>query len=228
MRTMIVIPTYDGKMHSGLLHSTRTCAKEQPYAIGTSGSSFLTRCFNVLWAGCLNARDKGFTHFCMLHADVVPDGQWLDKMHEIMAAKEADILSVVMPIKSQEGVTSTALDVRDHWQVQRLTMHEIFKLDPTFTHEKILINTGLMLVDIRKPWVENVFFRTEDLMEKVDGKFKVRAMSEDWAFSRDARAAGAKIFATREVLAIHHGNASFPNSFEWGTLTTDHPARPPE
>ena len=46
-------------------------------------------------------------------------------------------------------------------------------------------------------------------------------MPEDWLFSRQARANGAKLFATREVKLLHRGPKSFGNMNAWGTAKTD-------
>ena len=129
----------------------------------------------------LSTNERMASHFCLLHDDIVPEPLWLDKMMRIMEEQHADILSVVVPLKNDKGLTSTALDVGvgdedPHWRVKRLTLKEIYNdYEPTFTHEKLLVNTGLMLVDLRKPWVENVWFAFEDKIipdPKAPGEFQ--------------------------------------------------------
>lgn len=213
---LLSIPTYDNLVRAKHLHMVRTASNQFPVSIQTGSHSVLTKNFNFLWANALNQR-KVCTHFLMLHADITPEEGFIDKMMKTMENLEADVLSVVSPIKSSEGLTSTAIDIDGIWNVKRLTMKEIFDRDPTFTDEKLLINTGLMLVNMQKPWVEKICFRFEDAIIVEDEKFKAVGMSEDWLFSRDAKALGAKIFATREISILHHGNAAYPNNSVWGT-----------
>lgn len=193
--------------------------------------SILTKNFNILWTAALNMRDDGVTHFAMLHEDIGPEPWWLDKMMTLMTHNQADILSVIVPIKNNEGMTSTALDVPVPtqkipfpWRVQRLTMHEVGALAPTFTHSKLLVNTGLMLVDIRKPWVEQCWFEFKDeiIPDPLDPrKFIAVGSPEDWNFSRRARALGASIWATREIRVEHWGRSRWANAGTWGTKKTD-------
>ena len=128
------------------------------------------------------------------------------------------------------GVADEVVDVGvgdedPHWRVKRLTLNEIYNdYEPTFTHEKLLVNTGLMLVDLRKTWVENVWFAFEDKIipdPKAPGNFKAVGISEDWFFSRRARELGAKLFATREVAVRHVGSADYSNASAWGSLGED-------
>ena len=112
-----------------------------------------------------------------------------------------------------------------HWRVKRLTLQEIYQqYPPTFTHEKLLVNTGLILIDFRKPWVEKVWFEFEDRIiadPKSPGNFLAVGMSEDWVFSRRARSLGATLYATREVTVTHAGRKDYSNAAAWGTLAED-------
>lgn len=219
---IVGIPTYDGQVHSGIIGAMRSASKYKQVFLGTSKLSILTHSFNSLWAGALNLRKQGASHFCMLHADIAPEDFWLDKMLEIFHAKKASVLSAVMPIKSSSGFTSTAIETDNPWRPKRYTMTEIDAMpEPTFTHEKLLINTGLMLVDITQPWVEKICFKFTDYIELKDGKYYAYNVPEDWNFSKDARALGASLWATRSVKAMHHGNAAYPNYGVWGTKETD-------
>jgi hypothetical protein len=190
--------------------------------------SALTRNFNELWCAALNEREKGVTHFMMLHDDIAPEPWFADTMMDIMTSNNADVVSVIVPIKDHTGYTSTALDAppfagADPWRVTRLTMHEVYNDYPaTFTRHNLLINTGCMLVDIRKPWVEQVRFRFEDKIVKRNGKFYAENMPEDWLFSQDALKLGAKLYATRVVKVNHVGQIKFSNALTWGTEKSDH------
>jgi GT2 family glycosyltransferase len=227
----IGIPTYDGRVHKNLANALqKATANRYPKTTSIITCSILTRAFNLLYAHALNERKNGTTHFCLLHDDVVPQPLWLDEMMRVMQKHQADVLSVVIPIKNEKGLTSTALDVGigeedPHWRVKRLTLTEIYNdYEPTFTHEKLLVNTGLLLVDLRKSWVENVWFAFEDRIipdAKVPGDFKAVGVSEDWFFSRRARELGAKLYATREISVLHSGSADYSNSSMWGSLGED-------
>lgn len=225
------IPTYDGRVHKNLTTALQNAtANRHPKLTSIITSSILTRTFNLLFAHALNERENGVTHFCLLHDDVVPEPLWLDKMMRIMKRAEADVLSVVVPMKDERGLTSTALDFplggsMPHWNVKRLTLTEIYgHYEATFSHEQLLLNTGLMLVDLRKPWVESVWFAFEDKIipnPERPGHFMVVGVSEDWYFSRAARALGAKLFATREVSVTHTGSRDYSNASAWGSLQED-------
>ncbi len=230
-KVFLGIPCYGNQVNEGVIDAV-ACASKRGLVAAKQALNFsiLTHTFNMLWASALNHRKtKGITHFALLHADIGPEVLWLDKMMDLMNEHGADVLSAVSPIKDDKGLTSTALDepVGGHdpyWRVRRLSLHEIHKKFPgTFTHGKLLVNTGCMLVDLRKPWVEKICFRFENAMlphPTVEGDFMPVVLPEDWAFSRDAKKLGAKLFATREVSLYHEGNIRFTNG-EWGQWQTD-------
>lgn len=214
MRTLLGLPTYDGNINI----RTAFAASSSGADIAFSQDSMLTRCFNRLWVQALELRKRDFTHFCMLHADIVPGEGFLDKMHKIMAGTGADVLSVISPLKNADGLTSTALEnEEDSWRCSRFTMRQLQTMPDTFTHPRLLLNTGLMLVDMRKGWVEQMYFRTEDTIE--DGR--VLSLTEDYLFSMDARERGAKLVATRAVGLEHVGTASYTNVGGWGLRELD-------
>lgn len=231
-RVYLGIPSYGGQVHEGILGAVLHCSNVGYIGwLEVASRSFLTQNFNHLYVEALNLRDQGITHFCMLHDDIVPEKFWLDKLMGLMNQHGADMLSAIVPMKNHEGMTSTALEVPlgggsdPEWRFKRLTMTEVFRdYQPTFSHEKLLLNTGLMLIDLSKPWVEKVCFRFENkIIPHPDkpGKLHARSMSEDWLFSRDARALGAKLFATREVKLVHCGKAAYTNTHAWGSIKED-------
>lgn len=229
MSIYLGIPCHDGRLDKGHLESLLTYKSPHLRAVNVMSQSMLTKNFNTLFAHALNERKKGITHFAMLHSDVVPEKMWLDKLYKLMNEHQADVISAIVPIKSEHGLTSTGFDeaidgVEDwYYRPKRLTMTEAYKeFEPTFTNEKLLVNTGCMLIDIRKAWVEKIWFEFEDkIVEKEPGYFVPICVPEDWNFSRRARAMGAKLFATREVLTWHMGGGAFSNSQAWGSLEHD-------
>jgi hypothetical protein len=232
-RVFIGVPSYDDRINSAILNAlffaSRTEPKSDLVAIVESGS-WLTRNFNSLYAAALNMREeKNLTHFCLLHDDIaINEPWWLDKMLDLMEEKGADILSAIVPIKNGTGLTSTAFDelIGDPPHVRRLTLHEAFtNFPPTFTQDKLLLNTGLMLVDIRKVWAEMLFFEFEDRILKIPNgdktTFRAVGCPEDWNFSRKARSLGAKLFATREIKVTHVGTGRFSNHMPAGSMKED-------
>src|SRR5258706_6916604 len=223
------IPTYDGRVGQGIVNALFGGGHVVD-RIHIQWGSLLTKNFNVAYATALNNRKNAITHFCILHEDITPEPLWLKKMMAIMESKRADILSVVVPLKSELGVTSTALDEKcswedAHWRPRRLTLTEVFKnYEPTFTDAHLLVNTGLMLVDLRPAWAEKLYFEFEDKF--IPHPYKPELVipvnvSEDWNFSRKARKEGARIWATREIKVTHTGQHTFKNDHIWGTLERD-------
>lgn len=231
-RTLLAIPTYLGRLENSdvifsLVHATKAGSENQ-WQLGLSSSSANATGFNQLYCQALDLRDKGqASHFLMLHSDIVPEIHFIDKMHEIMEKTGCDVLSAVSPIKDRLGLTSTALEQavgdRDaEWGgPRRLTMREIMKMPPTFTAPNLLVNDGLMLVDLRKPWTDQMYFHFDDRIGMYQGKRVPQMRPEDWNWSRDARKLGATLYATREVKLTHRGQQDFPNSCAWGEMQTD-------
>jgi hypothetical protein len=184
-------------------------------------SSLLAYGFNKLWTHALAERKNGLTHFLMLHADVVPwsDG-WLSQLHQEMERIGAQVLSAVSPLKDWTGLTSTAIDGEP---IRRLTMTEIMARPESFTDPDLMVNTGMLLVDMRGDWVEQVYFTIKDgLRKNPDGSYTVLCEGEDWSFSRQVRRLGIALWATRKVRLMHVGQGYFPNFQQWGTETRDH------
>ena len=222
------LPSYHGENPVAQTFEVFNQGPEFPMRVRPFKFSLLGYAFNFLWADALNSRKThGITHFLMIHADIVPiAGQaWLKTLLEEMEVMGADILSVVAPIKNTDGLTSTGIRFGapfHPWMVKRYTMKEIFELPETFTHPQLVVNTGMMLVDIRKPWVEKIFFHIkDDMIRHEDGNFEPIVFPEDWNFSEEAKALGAKVFATRKVRIEHHGAQIFPNDAPWGAMSTD-------
>ncbi len=222
LKVFLGIPSYDRKLHWKLFEALLGGKREVPVRPFLYGSSLPTYGFNMIWAEALNARAHGFTHFAMVHTDISPELGFVDKLIDIMQRHEADVVSAVVPIKTAEGLTSTALESVHPFQPKRFTMKEIFQREPTFTDPHLLLNTGCMLVDFRKPWVEEIVFHYENIIGRMEsGAFGAMSFPEDWHFSRQARKLGARLFATREVRLTHWGEAPFENAEPWGTCETD-------
>ena len=223
---MLGIPTYKSDMTVGLLFPMLNMSKKHRVEVANSDTSATCFSFNKLWIDAIALWEAGkISHFMMVHSDIVPENLFVDKMMTIIERCNGDVLSAIVPIKNNAGLTSTAMDepMADEdprWRVRRVTMHEAHALPKTWTHDLVLLNTGLMLVKMGE-WCKNIHFHFDDDIILYRGKRHPVCFPEDWNFSRDAKKLGAKLYATREVALTHIGNTGFPNYNAWGTLKTD-------
>jgi hypothetical protein len=197
-----------------------------------------------LWSQGLNSAHRGaVTHFAMLHSDVVPDPGWIDTLLSELDERDADLVSVAIPIKDKRGLTSCGLgDHADPWAAfRRFTMHELMEMPPTFgitdtphPDKFLLHNTGCWVADLRKPlWRETdsagclkAYFNFP-LRGRMNERGEVihERESEDWHFSRQMAFLGANTFITRKVAVTHNGNMEFSNSSAWGLYEHDEETR---
>lgn len=221
-KVFIALPSYNGQSASKQLYSLSAIVKKGWLVASTEFSS-LAHSFNRMWADCLNRkRTEGFTHFVMCHADIVPHGNWIQILLDEMKTHGADIISAISPIKDHLGITSTGRMRPDVKCIERFTMHQVYQLPETFTFPDIVLNTGCMCVNLAFPFVEQLFFRFQDWIEKNEkGEFVARTVSEDWLFSADAASMGAKLYATRKVKLEHIGTMHFGTHGPWGQCQRD-------
>ncbi len=227
-----------GLPHTGLVHPEPMIAIDRASKRHeTTGVpqrlSILCHNFNKLWCDALNARERDeITHFAMIHSDINTEEFWLDTLIDEMEDHGADVMSAVIPITGDEGLTSTGVGTFGSRNVRRLTMTEIHKLPVTFgiddttkhrDYQKFLaVNTGLWVCDIRKSWVDDFpGFKTETGIVRHGGKRAPYVYSEDWMFSEWLAANGCKVRATRKVKVSHLGGKAFDNFYPWGTMETD-------
>jgi hypothetical protein len=237
-KVFIALPTYDNRVDSRqalFLYGARMDNLQT--TIKTRGLSALCWCFNWLWADCLN--DRTFDYFLMIHADIVPmyPNRWMTKLINEANDAQADLFSVVSPLKNQDGLTSTGLISNEHPKERRLSMTEIMAMPETFnatnvarvfgwegdTNIRLLVNTGCMLIDLRRnrdKW-EKMHFQTHDDVVRVNGKLEATFEPEDWLFSKQAADFGLKVAATRSVKLIHSGHFDYTNEGAWGLKASD-------
>lgn len=231
MSVYVGIACYGNVMHQEILGKFIKASKTHGVVSHYLAQSYsiLPRNFNKLLCQALNLRDKGVTHFLLWHSDILPQEDfYVDKMLQLMDKHDADILSVIVPLKDQTGITSTALvNPDDHYKPIRYTLKQLMdkrnNIPATFTHPDILVNSGFMLIDITNPWIEEIAFDFEEVIEKnKDGQFEAKGLSEDWHFSHLAKDLGAKIFATREIPVVHVGGQTwYGNWMPLGTKELD-------
>lgn len=209
-----------------------TAASSHSVTLEIDSSSALTMNFNKLWACALDRRARGecFDRFAMMHSDVLPgDPHWLDTLLGLLDEHDADVVSAIIPIKDEFGLTSTAFDT-DRWRPRRLTMREAMAAPETFDGEyalrefgaPLLLNTGLWVCRLDRPWVDDVVFDISNrIVMNADGFREAQFEPEDWKFSRWCNSRSLKLVATRKVKLGHLGHRVYSNDGEWGIFDTD-------
>lgn len=223
------IPTR-GQLAYGTALALLQPGRTKIFSVRAKCSSLLTVTFNKLWTDALNERKHGFTHFVMLHDDVVPlETGWLDILMRELRKCGGDVLSCIIPIKDDRGLSSTAVWERRANRMRRLTMTEAHELPETFDAMQagypghfILPNTGLWICDFTRPWVEKICFTIRDkIFKNGAGEWQSICFGEDWDFGVQCAELGVKVCATRTVPIVHRGNFDYPNMVGWGSLKTD-------
>ena len=217
MKIFAGLPTSDGRRWNGkalaALHTSGLCCGSIEVV-----SSLLTFAFNQCWAAALTARASlGATHFLLLHGDVLPTSpDWLTNLAlEMHFNPEMQILSVAVPVKSDHGRVSCALEKPDNqWDPHGLTATDLQARPVTWTEPGLLVNSGMLLVDIRRPWVEQVCFTIEDRIVEREGVWRAEVFSEDWNFSRQAARLGVASWVTRRVSVVHMGVHGWSSSWQ--------------
>jgi hypothetical protein len=186
-------------------------------------NSSLPSAFNSLY---LDARNGGFTHLAMIHADVRPATQprWLDVLMAIQEQTGAVVVSTVIPIKEQvpdPRVSTGIADEHDRWNVKRcLRLSDYHNTPETFgtadvcgPGEILVINTGLWVADLSHPcWDSFPGFQQHHRIGPDDtGKEIGQQRTEDWELSYHLHETGAKYLATWAVECYHKGHAEWRN-----------------
>lgn len=245
IKTFIGVPTYNGQMEIGTAAAIMRATSNHDVHVSMNAGSALALGFNRLLCEAMNRRaaGEGITHFCLLHADLFPeDGDWLGILHNELANSGREAISAVVPIKDERGLTSTGTSIGtsiDSLRVRRLTLREVDQLPQTFglsavmaagfgpeggeaSDTTLLINTGLLLIDLSAPWITEVSFGMTDTILVFPNGQRVAAFDpEDWRLSKMMRVAKARYGATRAVKVRHVGRMEFPNYGGWGTLEKD-------
>lgn len=231
------------------------CVGKSVLRIPPERGSNLAHSFNKGLCFAMNMRDgieecpisDKATHLAIQHADMQPTEYWLDILYDEMVKTGADFIAGIAVIKSPGGKTSTAINDADtNWNPwRRLTLKEVFSLPETFSFEdlyslpcvkegkiepELLLNTGCMLIDLRKPWFKDVgtggvleaHFEIRNRIRFIPGQgWIAETESEDWLLSRILNSRGAKLVATRKTLATHWGSFPYKADYAWGDETDD-------
>lgn len=252
MTILVGIPTYDDTLRTGL--ALALLSEHRPgcpaYTVVSKQASLLALAHNELLCIALNNRPE-ITHLLIVHSDILPEPGFIGQMFADLTEYKADALGCVIPIKDSKGLTSTALlphigspedpQGRYAFRRRRLTIREAAKLPDVFgvddlkklygetaSDAALLVNTGMLMIDVRQPVFEQAHFEINDeIFRKENGLFYADVEPEDWYFSRQLATLGARVMVTRRVGLRHAGRANFPNRGEaWGDWEFDRSAVP--
>jgi hypothetical protein len=236
----LACPTHNGQVNITTSRKIWLDASEnRPTIPAMSSNSLLAHGFNNFLCEALNKRDQyNIKWFAMLHADVIPERFWLDKLIQLAEQNNADLLSVVIPFKDASGITSAALSNpdSDFGALMRLTLAQVnggrlpktFDLGDVVRHCTsistelienffLLVNTGCMLMRLDQPWSDQVFFTINDrIVKQFNGTYTAEVEPEDWFISKQVARHGGRVMATTAVQASHVGGGNYPNDKTYG------------
>jgi hypothetical protein len=245
-RVFVAVPWYQTLPGECIYNHDDPAAPPHYYHVYRRGEAYVDRNFSTCWAAALNSRHDDFRAedgsrvprgdwdvFSMVHVDVAPHlKHWLNQLLAEYDRSGADLLSVVLPIKTHHGMTSTCL-MDTQGRVRRVTMEELYELPPTFDsavagkllgdpEARLMVSTGMWVCRFDQAWVEELWFETKCRIIRDDGgTFVVRSFPEDWHFSLLMHALGLKVMATRVIGCEHMGIANYTNARPWGTQKHD-------
>ena len=211
-KCLLFLPSYGRREN---LVSVTNALNKNPFtqlALSDTTLSLLAMTFNM---GLCEAFANEATHYCLLHNDVMPlDPDWLVKLKRIMDENSAVCVSVTLPIKGTKD-TSTAKEheTRDPWRSVRMSQEEVWAMPPTWeAGDTYLANSGCMLLDLRVPWIHEVYFQLQDrIVHHPEHGWVPQCISEDWDFTRQLRAHGGKTMITQELKCAHVGSTGYMN-----------------
>lgn len=223
-------PSYGGiepETVASMMQASRPDSDVYPLYRLRQPGSLLGHEFCSYWCEALNVRkEAGLTHFAMIHSDVSAQDWWLEDMVKELERTRADVLSAVIPIKDNRGLTSTGIQNKRTGEIDRFTLTQVHAMGKRtfgtqdvkmFPGDRLVVNTGLWVCDFTRPWVEKVHFEVRNGIEKMpDGKFYPTVLPEDWNFSVQCDDLGLRVMATLCVEVCHYGRAKFNNQEIWG------------
>lgn len=206
--------------------------------------SLLACSYNHVWINTLRrVHELNLRYLAILHADIIPDDFWIDKLIHEAEIFDADVMSAVVPIKEASGVTSTGISSDDPFvPYMRLSQRQIN--DPAFpktfdigminaammsgsldkqhvidipSQAKLLVNTGCCVIRVDRKWCEYAYFTIRDRIRRVENDMMIAEVeSEDWFFSRLVAELGGLVMATTKVVTEHIGSVEYRSDLKWG------------
>jgi hypothetical protein len=209
-----------------------------------TGISLLANNFNRLF---ISAWEGGFDYLVLLHSDIgvhppLPGQSWVSRLVQLTRDYEVAACSAVVPIKSMDGLTSTALQLRQDtpYAMRRLAMMELRELPETKVTRKVLcdlfgvlpevagpllVNTGCLCIDLRRyDWAGAKwpgFKIVDELAWNTTCVPAAFVEPEDWNFSRWMHDKGWPYCATTEIVVDHHGSLIYSSCGNWGRPADD-------
>lgn len=228
-------------VYAGLLWTVMNASRNHKIMPRMVGSSLANLNFNRLWAEALNKRQEwGHTYFAMAHSDIKAEDGWIDTMIDLMTRHAADVMTAIIPLKSEHGLTSTGIMDQEDGRTRRFTMTEAMGMPETFSIRDTLlpkavlaVNNGLFVCRFDQLWIEELtgFGCDDSIVLGEDGVYRAHTVGEDWRWAKwlsTQRVGGChpgsrplKVMATRKVKVWHHGSSDYDNLSGWGTWETD-------
>lgn len=224
----------DGRIYPSTINGMAPSLDEGNVDVVLSSVSLLARNHNTPLVAALNAK-RCFDYLAICHDDMLPQPGWLDVLIAEQRRLGCDVVSAVVPIKNDAGLTSTGIAKRDDpWAfIRRLTLAEVADLPDTFGTEHVcepdevmVVNTGLMLVSLVSGWFYEMTqapigtvglgFHIDDRIRRTAQGWTMETVPEDWNFSMEVQKAGGSVYATKLVELNHVGMRMYPNNAVWG------------
>jgi hypothetical protein len=238
----LACPTHNGQIEHRVIKALFTEATEKhKVMVKVHQTSLLASGCNEMYCSALNGyQGESFKWFAMLHSDIAPEPLWLDKLIRLAEEHNADLLSAVVPIKGNEGTTSTAISYpgETFMRFARLTQRQINRPDwpkvfnikqactffnkatphypETLADSMLLVNTGCMVVRLDREWSDKLYFTINDRIVRTVKGFEAQVEPEDWFFSRLVNEYGGNVMATKEISLEHIGSTPYPSGGAWG------------
>lgn len=247
-KIFIGVPIHGGSVSAPTANSIVSAASGLQHEIQFQivGLSLLARGFNTLFC---SAYKRDFDYFILLHSDIgvysnIPGTSWADILVNRLRQLEMASVSVVSPIKNEQGVTSTALQLHKNnpYGMRRITVKELEKLPPQCILKEdvcklfnvpqeeagpLLINTGVLCMDLKNvDWFGLRWpgFHIEDCIAwNKQGVPDPYTTPEDWNLSRWLDRKKLSYCAISDLQINHLGSKSFTNFGNWGWDTDTNP-----
>jgi hypothetical protein len=233
---VMVMPRYGPQVFPAAMRSMYQATKGDVRVVShVDVSQSICYAFNIALANALDWRDNGLsapdgskvhaTHLAMIHADIEAPAGWLDTLWSIMKERELVAVASVSPIKDPVANprTSTAFGRKgETWFPSRYVyINDRVNMPETFEPEhvckpgeELLINTGLMLLDLRWPHWDGFDWQLDSRIVPGEERRVVQMRSEDWMMSRHLARHGAKYAATWAVPLKHYGEYAWSSHVE--------------
>jgi len=224
-KILLGLPHYGQVEPEAYFAALTTGHGEYNIMVEPKGTSLLANGFNHLYCSFLNNKD--YEYFAMLHADIYPEGKWLDILVDELERYHGDVIHAVVAIKDNRGLTSTAVgDMHNPWEARRLTLAEVRNLPAVFdvddcqkalqgpwpSNASLLPNTGCLLIKKAKWCYDFPGFTITDRIIKSGSQYVPAVESEDWQLGRWAARNNVRVIASRTVRTNHYGRYGFSSN----------------